>query len=311
MSTRFQYENVVQSLNGAVLEGANVSVYLTGTQTPASVYTVSTGGTAITTAPQITTSATGAFSFWVDSADYSYTQFFDIVVTSGTYTSSITGVSIIETNDWVTGLVNGTIVVGNASTTPTANQIPVANASGVLNLSALTLLTNARQTAVFTQNGTWTVPAGVTTIYVSGCGGGAGGTSGNANNYGGTGGEAGQSTILQAVSVTPGSSLTITIGAGGASGANGGTTTLANGSTTLVSLAGGIGGYTFGTPTVSSNYGGWGSGGASGPFGQGGGNAGDGGNGTGYGSGGGGGTATTTAGNAGGAGAPGILIIQW
>lgn len=173
--------------------------------------------------------------------------------------------------------------------------------------------------SVFTANGTFVVPANVTKIWVSavaGGGGGAGGggtvgSSGNVGGGGGGGGGAGQSTIKQPISVTPGDSLSITIGAagvGGAGGANtgasgangttGGNTVLTDSTsaTTLLTLAGGGGGgggagqtsttaglpgggpggpggpgYPAGSGGSDGNYTGNGGDGASNPFGGGGG----------------------------------------
>jgi len=176
-----------------------------------------------------------------------------------------------------------------------------------------------RNTAVFTSSGTWTVPQGVTKILVSGCGGGAGGGgssySSSSSYYGGTGGGAGQSTIKQAISVIPGHSLSITIGAGGSGGAAGGNAGSAGGntsiidstsSTTLLSLNGGLVSYSFGLG-ITTAYGGWGGSGESGPFGQGGASSNSA---SGYGSGG-GGAAGVSSSLPGGNGAPGIIIIEW
>ncbi|WP_155751274.1 hypothetical protein [Burkholderia anthina] len=197
--------------------------------------------------------------------------------------------------------------------------------------------------ATYTSNSTFTVPPGVTTIFISGTaggggGGGAAGNSGNANNAGGgSGGGAGQSLIRAAFTVAPGQVIPITIGAGGAggpggaAGANNGTAGTSGGNTTIGSLAtlsgggGGGGGLIPGGGSGSSGfpggglgmdgiaYGGGGAGG-SGPFGGGGGavrgtSVAGGGAGRaagGYGSGGGGGGACyAAASSTGGAGAPG------
>jgi len=214
-----------------------------------------------------------------------------------------------------------------------------------------------RNTVVFASSGSWTVPQGVTKILVSGCAGGGGGGGGGASNStsggagSGGGGGAGQFVIKQAISVTPGSTITITIGSGGSGGSggapnggsggnggNGGNTTLVTGSTTLLSLSAGAGGGGGGSAGGAAGLGypsgsfgpdgaafaGTGGMGASSPFGggggsgrgAGGGSAGlDGAGGGGYGSGGGGGGCaygtTTGTGGAGGAGAPGIIIIEW
>jgi len=79
---------------------------------------------------------------------------------------------------------------------------------------------------IFFSNSTWSTPAGVRFVIVTGCGGGGGGgggaaTSGAANiHYYATGGSGGQPapTSTQIVEVTPGITYTITIGLGGAGG---------------------------------------------------------------------------------------------
>ncbi len=194
--------------------------------------------------------------------------------------------------------------------------------------------------AVFTANGAFTVPDFVTTIWVSGCaGGGGGGSSGGgtstAGGGGGAGGGAGEPALKTPISVTPGHTLSITIGAAGAGGAappsdtagnngtSGGNTVLedSTAATTLLTLTGGSGGNggggagAQGGASPSSGYPGGGAGrdsiysadggtGGSGPFGGGGGlgrgaagyNAGFAGNsGYGYGAGGGGGGGTYAA----------------
>lgn len=215
---------------------------------------------------------------------------------------------------------------------------------------------NRVRKARFNANGTFVVPAGVTTVWVSGCAGGGGGgggaglVSGNTTICGGGGG-AGQSTIGQAITVTPGESLPVVIGGAGAGGnggsgdnqagakgGDGGPTKLGN-VLTLHGGAGGGGGTSYdsgGPPGAGYPHGGWGmlvtlvpgstyvfalsGAGGSGPFGGGGNSSivrGGGTNGYGawgYGGGGGGGASTSGAGSPGGkggAGSPGMLIIEW
>jgi hypothetical protein len=78
-------------------------------------------------------------------------------------------------------------------------------------------------TALFNSNGTWTAPAGVTAIFVVGCGGGGGGAGGNGLNtsttkFGiGWGGQAAVPGMIP-VTVVPNTTYTITIGAGGTAG---------------------------------------------------------------------------------------------
>jgi len=195
-----------------------------------------------------------------------------------------------------------------------------------------------------TSSGSFTVPAGVTTVYVSAVagGGGGGGSSGGSSAIasGSGGGAAGQSIIRTPYAVTPLASIVVTIGAAGsaASGASGG----AGGNTvvgSLVTLTGGAGGSQ-GINTASPAGGGGGAGypngsmgtdggvgsnggpGASSPFGGGGGSGrGSSGGGqsgaaaSGYGSGGGGGGGYYISGagaaSSGGAGAPGLVIFEY
>ncbi len=155
----------------------------------------------------------------------------------------------------------------------------------------------------FTSSGSFTVPIGVTTIYIDACaagggGGGSAGNSGTANNAGGgSGGGAGQSILKQAFSVTPGQVIPITIGSagigsnGGALGSNNGLDGTNGGNTIIGMLAtllggggggGGGGGFISSGGALSTGYpaggegydglafGGGGNGGSS-PFGGGGG----------------------------------------
>lgn len=202
----------------------------------------------------------------------------------------------------------------------------------------------------FVANGNFTVPAGVTTIYVSGCGGGGGGGGArpvSSNNCGGAGGGgAGQSAIRVPLAVVPGQVIAITVGGSGVGGAisNSGTAGGASSVGALLTLNGGQGGSVSGAVGAASLGGnggsgspdgtagsdasatiGTGAGGAGGstPFGGGGGggkstssgsSAGSSGNGYGAGGGGAGGSTNsvgTSSGNTGGHGAPGLIIIEW
>ena len=108
---------------------------------------------------------------------------------------------------------------------------------------------SAPSIARFTGAASFTVPAGVTTIYVSGCagGGGGGGSIGVGASTvvsGAGGGAAGEFLVRQPYSVTPGQVLAVTVGSGGSAGGvggnggNGGATALG----ALFTLAGGTGG---------------------------------------------------------------------
>lgn len=110
----------------------------------------------------------------------------------------------------------------------------------------------------FSGTGTWTVPAGVTSVSVEAWGSGGGGGNGNGANGGGGGGGAGY--CNKVVAVTPGDTFTYTIAVGGAggvgagiSGSDGNTTTVASSLLTPSMLA--LGGH-FGRGTATGGGGG-------------------------------------------------------
>lgn len=119
----------------------------------------------------------------------------------------------------------------------------------------------------FTSSGTFNVPNNVSKIFVVAAGGGGGGGGGgrgtgvSPNGAGGGGGGAGAMPYLIALSVTPGGTVTVTVGSGGSGGTgatattadgsdggNGGNTTVATGGNTYTFLGGtgGNGGESFG-----------------------------------------------------------------
>ncbi|QTD88729.1 hypothetical protein [Burkholderia anthina] len=161
--------------------------------------------------------------------------------------------------------------------------------------------------ARFTSSGSWTVPAGVTQVFLSGCAAGGGGGNGGAASSGGTagwsggggGGGAGQPIVRQAFSVTPGATVTISIGAAGTgasvSGSGSGNNGDAGGKTVISGS-----GWNGGTATTLTGGSGGGGGGFASSAGS---NATGGGPGNGYPSGGYGND--TTNGNASGAGGTG------
>ncbi len=116
--------------------------------------------------------------------------------------------------------------------------------------------------ATFPSSGSFTVPAGVTTLYISGVAGGGGGGQGGANNISGAaaanggGGGAGQSIRRAVLNVVPGQSLAVTIGTGGSGGTGG-----IPGSNNAVT--GGVGGNT-GIGSITLLGGGGGAGGRDG-----------------------------------------------
>ena len=131
-----------------------------------------------------------------------------------------------------------------------------ANASSSNTTVINNLLIVGGRFATFTASGSFTVPAGVTTIRGRVWAGGGGGGGSSSASYGASGGGGGEY-VEQSVAVTPGAVLTITVGAGGAQGTAGGGNGGNGGSSsigTLISAAGGGGGR--GAVTASATVGG-------------------------------------------------------
>lgn len=182
-------------------------------------------------------------------------------VTAGTYTAcDLT----VDADGRITSATSGTIdltseVSGDLpiteggtgqSTAQTAIDALLPSQAGNSGKFLTTNATNASwgtaiRSELFTSSGTFTAPTGVTTVFLTMCGGGGGGGgSGSATRSGGGGG--GLSCYRVAYTVVAGNNYTVTVGAGGAGGAGGGAN---NGSTggassfdTTISVDGGLGG---------------------------------------------------------------------
>jgi len=146
---------------------------------------------------------------------------------------------------------------------------PIADTFVLMNPPAVIY---TRRFASFSGNGTLQVPAGVTTMFATGCGGGGGGGACDASGHaGGGGGGSGASVVDGGFSTIPGHILSITVGTlglggSGAVGGSGSATILVDTSTsTTITTLGGGGGGAEGT-TTSNTTGGTagGSGGAAG-----------------------------------------------
>ncbi len=196
----------------------------------------------------------------------------------------------------------GNIGIG---TTPTTDKLTINGylrflTGGGLRFADGTVQTSAQRSAFFTppapavytpgvtnvyHSYTFTVPAGVTTIYVTSSGAGGGGGGGAAGTTaapagGSGGGHAGLFTYKKPLTVTPGTVYTVTVSRGGPGGAaggavgtngvagsGGGNAILYLGATTILSSTGGPGGsgntagYPYGgggggTPQISGERGG-------------------------------------------------------
>ena len=228
-----------------------------------------------------------------------------------------TGLATIPANNVVLG--NGTSAVQTVAPGTTGN---VLTSNGTSWTSAAISVGSAA--TVFTSSGTFTIPSGITKVKMTVVGGGGPGSV-QSSNQGGVGGSGGGAAIKWLSGLTPGNTLTVTVGG------SGGTSSVASGTQTIatVSATGGADNYapgglgSNGDMNIRGNPGGLGSfagsggqgyggGGGSSIFG-GGGAAGTGGAGNGqpggaYGGGGGGGGQS---GGSGGAGASGVVLFEY
>ncbi|ECH9469178.1 phage tail protein [Salmonella enterica subsp. enterica] len=133
-----------------------------------------------------------------------------------------------HTHAWnqITGVPDGTLTqkgivkLNNAtdSTSTTEAATPSAVKAAMDKASAAAPASHTH-TQFFTTNGTFTVPDGVTTLFVEIMGGGGGGAGGSQSiNYEARGGHAGEQ-IASIVNVVPGQQFPVKIGAGGSGGA--------------------------------------------------------------------------------------------
>lgn len=156
-------------------------------------------------------------------------------------------------------IVNNAVTPAKMSRTGTSGQVLTSGGAGA-DPSYTTLTGYAGPSVqVFTASGTFTVPTGITSLVVTAFGGGGGGAGYNNIGCGSYGAQAGSGGFVKALltGLTPGASITVTIGGGGngsagnvSTGATGGTTSFGS----YCTATGGTGGVTTaGTSTWGTN----------------------------------------------------------
>lgn len=150
----------------------------------------------------------------------------------------------------VNGNINVTGTIKANGVDGTAGQVLMKNSSGVLTWADMSEYKNF--VTFGSGSGTWTVPAGVTKIFVEAWGGGGGG-----NWYAGGGGSG---YVCGIINVTPGSSFAYAVGASGSggssTGADGGSSTITYTPSSISFTAQGGFGATFTAPLARPGSGG-------------------------------------------------------
>ena len=180
-------------------------------------------------------------------------------------------------NVYVPSPSNGDVLTWNSATSKWIASTPSGGGGG----------TECSRGQKFTSNGTFTVPSGVTLVWVTMIGGGGSGGEGataGTGKGGGGGGGSGEMISRRPVTVTPSANITVTVGAGGTggnsgsggeAGSNGGASSFAAASGTITAAGGkggsggtGVGGAGGAGGGVNAGSGGTGGNGASGSAGS-------------------------------------------
>jgi len=119
-----------------------------------------------------------------------------------------------------TSTSSGYVISGDAtgvgSDTTSTFTIRAADVNSNTSDREFSITIQAPRFQVFTSSGTFSVPSGITTVDVLVVAGGGGGGSGHQNGYGAGGGGAGGLIFRPAFPVTPGGTVSVTVGCGGA-----------------------------------------------------------------------------------------------
>jgi hypothetical protein len=186
---------------------------------------------------------------------------------------------VLEVDNGGTGqssYINGQLLIGNTTgntltkaTLTAGTGISINNGAGSITIAS-TVSPGGASLQVFEGNGTFTIPVGITSVKVTIVGGG-GGSGGGANTCTGVvpsgGGGGGGACIVGLTGLTPGGTISVTVGGGGAAGAGtaggtGGTSQIASGTQTITTRsATGGSGSTYAASSALGGTGGLGSGG--------------------------------------------------
>ncbi len=146
-----------------------------------------------------------------------------------------------------------TVTVANGQTAITTAQIITATGAPFVPYNLNNIPAYPTTTHAFTSSTSWTVPGGITSIksikvWGAGAGGGGCSTTAGAGNGGGGGGYAEKTNVA----VTPGASITVTVGSGGTGGPNTGGSGASGGASSFGSYCAASGGTNVGAGGVGT-----------------------------------------------------------
>ena len=193
---------------------------------------------------------------------------------SGSITVAASTIPVANGGTGQTTYTNGQLLIGNTTgntltkaTLTAGTGITITNGTGSISIAASGGGGGGFSSwQIFTSNGTFTVPTGITKVKVTvvggGGGGGYGGRDGCSPAYGGNGGGGGGAAIEIISGLTPGGTVTVTVGAaGGAGNPNVPTTATAGGTSSFGAYCSATGGGGGSSGAGSGGAGGLGSGG--------------------------------------------------
>lgn len=145
-----KYQDVAQDRLGNAISGALVQVYLTGTQTSATLYTSASGQT--TTSNPATTDSNGTFSFFITEGTY------DLEITKSTMTTqNKTAITIGGGKSWIETSDYPTISAANSAAVAAGKSLRCTNAITISSSTTISAYFIADKGCTFTESGTGTI----------------------------------------------------------------------------------------------------------------------------------------------------------